>query len=231
MIKLSQVSSKELIKMGIKDYSELEKKIYESKGNDQIRNFTTEYVDVLSNLERVNSTDPKPDIHYLEIDKRYDSQVSVLDLPRNPYYPGLKEFLQFEGMSVYELELLITHCDSFGHNLLEGVRGDGKSKCLRMKELLLFYQEQRKRSPRGFYAHQDEKREIVEKDYYKIVRYLNYERNSGYIWDFNRETYERTRAQSASREIMTNVITNYTTLSELSKDYIGNGTLKRFIRK
>lgn len=181
----------------------------------------------------------------LKTDKKVLGKELILT---NPISKHSEKSLHISKYSIYEIKFLLTHLNSKGDNALCQLRSISKNSIDKVVSAISMYEEQvirqsketKKRDINLFYLNKEQKRKIVIDSLKDIVYYLIENTYEELVWGKLTEpqrikllssVQNDTPQDRIARENLINIITNYTTLTELEQDITKSKTLTRFIKK
>ena len=155
----------------------------------------------------------------------------ILSNPTQDLADGTR-FLYLRKMPIIKMKFLMQHTDSRGNNLFLKIPRVGEYNIEFVLKMIQMYEEQIIRQSKEtevrdinlFHFQYDEKRKIVEENLWDIVSYLIDNTSEEFIWGKLTEPQKKLLISSVVNEKqrdrlirgqLTEIITNYTTLSEL----------------
>jgi len=217
-----------------------------------------EIIEIVRDIELANISDSQPEIFTYDIYENSDINTEILKLTdrynngdvllySSPFVRGGARINKLKIMSIEEIKHLSGHLSGYNlKNALTIKRNFGIDTVKKVADCVKFYEEQVLRQASEmdindgnlFMLNKKEKDEIVESQFKEIVEYI-LDNADVCVWGnlpssqkiLMIRTIFAVRGEQIlqDRQRLINVISNYTTLSELEKGVVKNRTLDRFI--
>lgn len=246
----------ELITIGITNFQQLEDYINNCTNKEEKEELSFILKNVEQRKERYNKKGKKFQIYSLPIHE--DIKLIKNDLINkcsglilaNPMIERPCEYVDFNKESIDFAKHSISHVNLLGKNAICNIPKMGNSYLDKIYSAIQLYDEQVLRQYKEnkdnneeniFMINQKEKRKIILRQYRGIVNYLLDNSNEhSFVWGnitpsqqiLLEQTLKSKRQEALRRkENLVNIITNYTTLTELQEGIIKTKTIDRFIVK
>ena len=225
---------------------------------EMLKFLNAEILEIKRDIELVNISDIQSEIFTYDMYEKSGINVGLLKLTdsynngdvllySNPFVRGGARINKLRNMSIEEIKYLSSHLSSYDlKNVLTTKRNFGIDTVKKVVDCVKFYEEQVLRQAKEmdvndgnlFMLNKKEKDEIVESQFKEIVEYI-IDNADVCVWGnlpssqkiLMIRTIFAVRGEQIlqDRQHLINVISNYTTLSELEKGVVKNRTLDRFI--
>lgn len=236
----------------ILNYQDL--KTYIENNNEDELLFKKRLLKVEKTVEKYNKIGKDPCIYVTpgyddELLLRTDMEVFGCNLLLwNPTTENYVKYSKLMNLSIFEIKYLLSHTDSRGDNALCQLKNISDNNIVKIYQAVCMYEEQVLRqaslnNPKSvnlFYLNEDAKREIVKDTLKDIVLYLIDATKEELIWGKLTDPQKKRlisavvndkKIDRIIRKNLCDVISNYTTLSELEHEHTKRKALNRFIKK
>lgn len=247
----------ELIEIGITNYQQLKEYVDNCNNKKEIKELSLILNDAKRKIERYNekgkpiriySSQIHENIRLIKNDLVNNCSTLILNNPISETRSC--EYLDLKKQSVDYVKHAISHVDLSGKNSLCNMSWIGDKDLDKIYSAIRLYDEQVLRQYQEnidsdeeniFLVNQMEKRNLVLEQYEEIVEYLLENSNKhSFVWGeftprkqvlMENTLVSKSEVASMIKDNLVNIITNYTTLSELKSDLVKSKTLDRFIIK